>query len=323
MAIEVIAEIGVNHQNDIDIAERLIIAARDAGANVVKFQASTVGEEVSQRAAPEHYAALKKIVPDLPFLAACRNICRQQGIEFLCTPAGPESLRWVLDLGVKRIKIASDNLLNRPLLTAALDSKLPLIISTGMATTDDIESLFDYETGLLHPIGARAVVTFLHCTSAYPCPVEDANLLALARMRDAFRMPVGWSDHTTSLYLPAVAVGLGAVMIEKHITLDRHAEGPDHRASLEPYQFAQMVYLIHEAEIALGSGRKRLTTSEVASAEVYGKSVVAARAIKAGQSLAWEDIAIKRPGTGIPARDTWKLVGKPATRDYQPDELIE
>ena len=314
MAVEIIAEIGVNHQNDLALAHRLIDEAKAAGADAAKFQVSIPELEVSRRAAPEHYALIKSLVPSRECLVECKAHCDQIGIEFLCTPAEEDSLAWLIGLGVKRIKIASDNLTNIPFIRAVNLTGLPIIFSTGMGTPAEINRAM---CSIL-----KSDIAILHCTSSYPCPAEDANLAALRDLASSTNIPVGWSDHTTSTALAAVAVGLGAVMIEKHLTLDRNAPGPDHRASLEPWQFKAMVENIREAEAAMGDGIKRLMPSEEDTARVVLKSLVARLPIRAGDVFTAENLTVKRPGTGIPASRWGEVIGKASTRDYQEDELI-
>lgn len=328
MTVEIIAEIGVNHQNDLDQAKRLIDAAKDAGATIAKFQASTVVGEISRRYAPEHYDMIASVVPSFGFLGLAKLHCDDVGIEFLCTPAEVESLNFLVGIDMKRIKIGSDNLTNPIMLEAAKATDRPLIISTGMATLAEVDAIFGYQTGVLFAEEHR--VTLLHCGSAYPLPFDQANLRALHEIgylgRTAMNMTgckIGWSDHTPSVTLAAVAVGLGAVMIEKHITLDVDAPGPDHRASLLPLQFAMMVAGIREAEQALGDGVKRPQPSEMENRRLMRKSIVASRPIKAGDRFSTVNLTAKRPGTGRSPMDVIKLFGTKATRDYEEDEMIE
>lgn len=328
MSAEVIAEVGVNHNQNLGTALALVQAAKDAGATAVKFQASTVDEEVSRRLAPDHAAMLDTVVPTRTFLEHCARQCQEEGIEFLCTPAGLTSLEWVLALGVKRIKISSDNMMNYPLIRAALETGLPLIVSTGMAEWHEVEELV---AGLWFE-GARDL-TVLQCTTAYPAPTTSLNLRVIQAYRERLnqrepapppdRIKIGWSDHSESMWLPAVAVALGAEMIEKHITLDRDAQGPDHRASLEPRQFSQMVANIREAEAALGSPIKRHQDAEADNRRHYGRSIVAETAIRAGEVFTRRNIAVKRPGGGISGQMYYGMLNKRAKRDFAEGEQIE
>lgn len=315
MSVEVIAEIGVNHNNDLDRAFTLIEVAKESGADVVKFQASIPENEVARRYAPEHFDMIQRVVPTWAFLADCQRECERIGIEFLCTPADEESVRRLVGMGVKRLKIGSDNLTNPFVLQEAAKSGLPIILSTGMADLPQIGAALRF-------LPFR-YVDLLHCTSAYPCSPEEANLKVLATMHFMGTLGrIGWSDHTTSLTLPAVAVGMGAEIIEKHLTFSRTAEGPDHQASLEPHQFAIMVDAIREAEKALGDGVKRPLPGEVELAQTVQKSLVARRAIRKGERFNDQNVTAKRPGSGRPATDIELIFSKLAERDYEADEQI-
>lgn len=315
MAVQIVAEIGINHQNDLGIARRLIEEAKNAGADAAKFQASTVAEEVSILQAPEHFRELQQLVPTFEFVGACKAMCEEIGIEFLCTPSGEESLAFLVTLGVKRLKVASDNLTNIPFLRAVARTQKPVILSTGMGNISEVNRAAT-------ELASRQLrLLLLHCVSAYPCPDDQLNINAM-RMMESMGW-VGLSDHTTSTLLPAVAVGAGAKMIEKHITLSAKMPGPDHAASLDPGQFAHMVANIRAAERAMGDGSKRPAEVEIANMATYRKSLVARVPIKSGDLFTMDNVTTKRPGTGIPASDWDRTVNvRHATRDYQPDELI-
>lgn len=313
MSVTVIAEIGVNHQCDLDIAAQLIAVAADCGADVVKFQASTVDEEVSLRAAPDHYADLRTLVPSFEFIERCAQIADQYGIEFLCTPAGEESLEFVAPL-VERIKVASDNLTNVPFLRAVAKLNKPVILSTGMGTLPEIA-----RAGAV--LGSpRHRLTLLHCVSLYPCPLDVINLSAMDMLR-RYGI-VGLSDHTTSALVPALAVARGAEVIEKHITLDCGMPGPDHAASLDPNHFRDMVTLVRRAELARGDGVKEPSPYEHEAAQIYRKSIVARVPIKTGEQFTIDNLTTKRPGTGRPAADWDAVISTVARRDYEKDELL-
>lgn len=315
MSVEIIAEVGVNHNNDMATAAKLIQAAAHAGAQLVKFQASTVREEVSLLAAPNHFSELTKLVPTLEFLAQCAAVCAQQNVEFLCTPAGEESLDMVRKLGVHRIKVASDNLNNIGFLRAVARTHLPVILSTGMGTLAEVSKA----SGMLAT--ATRSPTLLHCVSAYPCPVDQINLGMMTSLRRYG--PIGLSDHTTSILVPALAVALGATMIEKHITLDRGMPGPDHKASLDPVQFATMAAMVREAEKAPGVNQpKAPVPAERANMKLYRKSLVASRAIAVGETFTLDNVTAKRPGTGRSPAELDSVLGTKAARPYQPDELL-
>lgn len=317
MSVLIIAEIGVNHQRDVDMGKRLIAAASHNGADVAKFQASVPGMETSARYAADHLKMISELIPTPEYLREMAAFCAATGIEFMCTPAEEESLKLVVDLGVKAIKVGSDNLVNPPFLDAVAETKLPVILSTGMATYGEIEAAVKR----LDP----TKLTLLHCVSAYPAKIKEANVQAVASLRAWFPKieAVGFSDHTQSMALPAVAVGLGAEVIEKHLTLDHKLPGPDHKASLIPYQFAGMVRLIREAEAGLGDGSKNVQPGEEGNRVLMRKSLVALRRIEEGELFSRRNLGVKRPGTGLSPRLYDKYVGgMRSTKVYEEDEQI-
>lgn len=319
MPVEIIAEIGINHNRDFDIGACLIVDAKIAGADAVKFQASVPDLETSGRHAPEHLAMIRDLVPTFDLLRRWKAVADQIGIEFLCTPAEEESLEFLMRLGVRRLKIASDNLLNGPFLRACWATRLPLIISTGMASMVEV----GWALGQLTPWRAAYDVTLLHCVSAYPTPVDEMNLRAITALRNSTGLPVGLSDHSRGMLLPAIAVGLGAVMIEKHITFNPDAPGPDHKSSMIPQEFAKMVSHVRLAEEAMGDGDKVPQPCEFETIRVARKSIVAAGAIQAGEPFRSGALAIKRPGTGMSPTFLKQLIGRKASRDYAADEQID
>lgn len=350
----IIAEAGVNHDGSLGTALALVDAAADAGADIVKFQtfnAKALAGNAARKAdyqqrttaADENQLAMLERL-ELPQAAHHTLIERagERGIEFLSTPFDDTSLAFLLSLKLPRIKIGSGDLTNAPLLHAAAAAGARLILSTGMATLGEIEEALGV---LAHGYGqsgdppgiaafraawrdpaARAAlarhVSLLHCTTEYPCPIGDVNLAAMATMRSAFQLPVGYSDHTDGFEVSVAAVALGATVIEKHLTLDREAQGPDHAASLEPDDFKRMVIAIRNVERALGDGVKAPKGSEIRNVPVARKSIVAARALKAGETIGPADITAKRPGIGRPPIDYWSLVGTVAPRALEPDEPI-
>lgn len=350
----IIAEAGVNHDGSLETALALVDAAADAGADIVKFQtfnAKALAGNAARKAdyqqrttaADENQLAMLERL-ELPQAAHHILIERagERGIEFLSTPFDDTSLAFLLSLKLPRIKIGSGDLTNAPLLHAAAAAGARLILSTGMATLGEIEEALGV---LAHGYGqsgdppgiaafraawrdpaARAAlaqhVSLLHCTTEYPCPIGDVNLAAMATMRSAFQLPVGYSDHTDGFEVSVAAVALGATVIEKHLTLDREAQGPDHAASLEPDDFKRMVIAIRNVERALGDGVKAPKGSEIRNVPVARKSIVAARALKAGETIGAADITAKRPGVGRPPIDYWSLVGTVAPRALEPDEPI-
>lgn len=352
----IIAEAGVNHDGSLEKALALIDVAHKAGADAVKFQTFSA-DRLATKAAPKAAYQIGATGKEESQLAMLRRLelshddhrvliahCQRLGIAFLSTPFDVESLRFLADeLHVPRIKLGSGEVTNAPLLLAAAQTDLPVILSTGMTTLDEVEAALGVLAfGYLRSGGvpgapafaaayaqARASglladkVVLLHCTTEYPAPYEDVNLNAMATMREAFGVPVGYSDHTPGIAVSIAAAAKGATVIEKHFTLDRHAPGPDHAASIEPAELADMVAGIRQVELAQGDGIKRIGDSERGNLAVARKSIVAARAIKAGDTLSAENLTIKRAGLGISPIRWWDVVGKPAGRAYAPDEAIE
>jgi N-acetylneuraminate synthase len=350
----VIAEAGVNHNGSLELALRLIDTAAEAGADAVKFQTFRGTEVISRHAPKANYqkqttgegesqlAMVQKLELDADAHHRLVRHCVERGVQFLSTPFDVPSVGLLVSLGVPRLKIPSGEITNPVLLRAIAATGLPVIVSTGMSTLGEVESALGIIASayvarnggpVLTPAGAltspegRAIlrdkVTLLHCTTEYPAPFGEVNLRAIETMRHAFGLPVGYSDHTPGIAIPTAAVALGACMIEKHFTLDCSLPGPDHRASLEPRELAEMVRAIRAVEQALGDGIKLPTRSEVPNLAVARRSLVAATAIRRGDRFTPSNLAVKRPGTGIPAAeyDTW--LGRVAARDYESDELIE
>ena len=350
----IIAEAGVNHSGSLETALALVDAAADAGADIVKFQtfnASSLAGRSARKAdyqqrttdaAESQLAMLQRL--ELPQSAHHALIARakQRGMEFLSTPFDPNSLEFLLSLKLPRIKIGSGDLTNAPLLHELARAGATVILSTGMATLGEVEEalgvLAHGYSGSNDAPGIEAFraawrdpaararleekVSLLHCTTEYPCPPDDVNLSAMQAMRAAFRLPVGYSDHTDGFEISLAAVALGATIIEKHLTLDRNAEGPDHAASLEPDDFARMVSAIRNIEGALGDGVKTPRNSEIRNIPVARKSIVAARPLKAGDVIGAADIATKRPGSGRSPIEYWSLIGTTAGRAYDADDPL-
>lgn len=350
----IIAEAGVNHSGSLETALALVDAAADAGADIVKFQTFNANSLAGKSARKADYqqrttdgaesqrAMLKRL--ELPHSAHPPLIARakERGIEFLSTPFDHQSLNFLLTLGLPRIKIGSGDLTNAPLLHAIALADMPLILSTGMATLTEVEEALGV---LAHgysrsntPPGIAAFrgawrdgeararlserVSLLHCTTEYPCPPEDVNLAAMRTMRSAFQLPVGYSDHTDGIEISLAAVAMGAIIIEKHLTLDRNAEGPDHAASLEPDDFKRMVSNIRRIEQARGDGIKTPKNSEIKNIDIARKSIVAARGLKAGDVLAPDDLTCKRPGSGRPPIEYWSLIGTTVTRPHDEEDPL-
>ncbi len=350
----IIAEAGVNHDGSPDKALALVDAAADAGADVVKFQtfdAKAVAGGAAKKAdyqrrttdvAEGQLAMLQRL--ELPQAAHHALIAHaaKRGIEFLSTPFDEASLGFLLSLKLPRIKIGSGDLTNAPLLHAAAQAGATLILSTGMATLSEVEEALgvlahgyaqhkdpagvaSFRAAWRDPASRATLarhVSLLHCTTEYPCPITDVNLTAMATMRSAFQLAVGYSDHTDGFEISVAAVALGATIIEKHLTLDRDAPGPDHAASLEPDDFKRMVGAIRNVEAALGDGVKTPKESEVGNVPVARKSIVAARALRAGEIIGPADITAKRPGAGRPPIDYWSLIGTAAPRALEPDDPV-
>lgn len=346
----IIAEAGVNHDGDVGKALRLVQIAADSGADAVKFQTFVASELASPRAKKAAYQV--QAVPDadsqLAMLSGLElspddhrvvaEACHAAGIEFLSTPFGIESLKLILHLGVERVKIASGEITNGPLLLAAARTELPLIISTGMSTVDDVDRALqvvahgitnagDPGPGLfrsnLDTTALVGRVTLLHCTSEYPAPYDHVHLRAMDTLADRFGLPVGYSDHTVGLTVPVAAVARGATVIEKHFTIDRADPGPDHAASLEPDELADMVKMIRQVEAALGNAEKAPTLAEIETRTLVRRSVVARRPLAKGKPFTSMDLSSTRPGDGLSPMQTWELIGTPATRDYQIGEAID
>jgi N,N'-diacetyllegionaminate synthase len=328
----VIAEVGVNHNGDFQLAKKLIDVARDAGADVVKFQTFQASQLVTDYAEQASYQqkALDNTEGQLTMLkrlelhpeqhAKLIEHCNQKDIEFLSTAFDMSSIDLLASLKPKRWKVPSGEITNLPYLRQIGSQGQPVILSTGMANLGEIEAAL---LVLEHAGTTRSNITVLHCTTEYPAPSEEVNLRAMNTIANAFGVAVGYSDHTDGISVPIAAVAMGATVIEKHLTLDRNMQGPDHKASLEPGQFSAMVQSIRTIENALGDGIKLPTISEKNNLPVARKSLVAARPIFAGELFSDENLTAKRPGTGISPMywDTW--IGRVASRDFATDELIE
>ena len=328
----VIAEAGVNHNGDLNLAKKLVDAAADAGADVVKFQTFQAHQLATEKAKKAAYQqkALGQSQGQLSMLQQLElkpeqhieliNHCWQHGIEFLSTAFDSPSIELLATLNIKRWKIPSGEITNLPYLRQIGAQGQSVILSTGMANLSEIEAALD----VLEQAGTpRSKITVLHCTTEYPAPPEEVNLRAMINMAQAFGLTVGYSDHTEGIAVPIAAVAMGATVIEKHLTLDRNLPGPDHKASLEPNEFAAMVQGIRTIEQALGDGIKRPTPSEQVNLPVVRKSLVAACPIRAGELFSEANLTTKRPGTGLSPMQWDHWIGRPASRDFAPDELIQ
>jgi N,N'-diacetyllegionaminate synthase len=328
----IIAEAGVNHDGDLAMARKLVGVAASAGADVVKFQTFSADRLVTSGARKADYqvrttgvsesqhAMIHRLELSRDMHVALIEECTRRGIEFLSSGFDASDIDLLVELGIKRFKIPSGEMTNLPYLRHIGRNGKEVILSTGMATLGEIEEALE----VLERAGTpRQLVTLLHCTTEYPTPMPEVNLRAMQAIHAAFGVSVGYSDHTPGIEVPIAAVALGASVIEKHFTLDRDLPGPDHRASLEPAELEAMVRGIRNIEIALGDGVKRVTPSEAKNKLVARKSLVASRAIRAGERYSTENITTKRPGTGISPMRWDEVMGRIAPRDFSVDELIE
>ena len=328
----IIAEAGVNHNGDLELAKQIVKAAANAGADLVKFQTFTA-ERLAIDSAPKadyqnqttdqkqsQFAMLRQLELTAEMHEQLIVYCSKQGIGFFSTGFDLQSVDYLASLGADRFKIPSGEITNLPYLRHVGAFGKPLILSTGMATLGEIEAALDACEIAGTP---RSRITVLHCNTEYPTPMCDVNLRAMCSIRDAFGVAVGYSDHTLGIEVPIAAVALGATVIEKHLTLDRNLAGPDHKASLEPDEFAAMVRAIRNIEQAMGDGINRPSPSESKNKSIARKSLVAARSIKAGEQFTPENLTAKRPGTGVSPMRWDKAMGRIATRDYGADEMIE
>lgn len=326
----IIAEAGVNHNGDVEIAKKLCLAAKDAGADVVKFQTWITEKIITQNVEQADYQKentgrdesqfemLKSLELSYDEFREVKAYCDEIGILFASTADEEDSLDFLVELGIPFVKVGSGDVGNISYLRYIGSKKLPVILSTGMSTLADVEMSLQALRD-----GGATDITLLHCTTNYPCPYDAVNLKAMDTLKHAFGLPVGYSDHTEGLEVPVAAVARGAGVIEKHFTLDRNMEGPDHKASMEPKVFKEMVQAIRHIETALGDGLKQPTKAEQQISKVVLKRIVAKRDIRAGQVIREEDICVKRNNAGLPA-NAWDIIlGTAARRDYKVDEGIE
>ena len=333
-----IAEIGPNHDGNLNIALELVRKVAAAGADAVKFQTySAAGTVVSQNAPLADYMKTAGDWSDQGLLlesvrltqsdfVKISRVCEEECIAFLSTPFDCPSVDFLLELGMSAIKVPSGEITNPFLIRCVAKTGLPLIVSTGMATCDDINWCLNE----IRSVWAKAdlklgedPITLLHCTSAYPTAAQDTNLLAMDLLREEFDVPIGFSDHTIGMVAPLAAAAKGAVVVEKHISYDPKASGPDHAASLSVDDLPDLISSIREIETVLGSKQKKPVNQEKNVALVARRSLVAAREIKAGEIYSWENLSALRPQTGVPAQMASELIGRRAARFYQRDEMID
>lgn len=355
----IIAEAGVNHNGSREMAFQLVDAAAEAGVDAIKFQTFKAENLVTRYAAKasyqkdlnqadeSQYSMLKHLELSHEIHHELAGYCEQKGIAFLSTAFDLDSLSFLVnDLGLKTLKIPSGEITNGPLLLQHAKTGCELILSTGMATLDEIEkALGVISFGLMHGNNRQTIpstaafkqayssepgqklikemVTLLHCTTEYPAPENEINLNAMTTMREIFGTRVGYSDHSEGIVVPIAATAVGACLVEKHFTLDKTLPGPDHKASLEPDELQEMVRAIRVVERAMGDGVKEPMPSELKNRPIVRKSLVASKSITSGELFSVDNISIKRPGTGLNPMEYWNMMGKTSVRDYKPDELID
>jgi len=328
----IIAEAGVNHNGNLELAKEMVDVAKSAGADAVKFQTFKAENIVSKFAPKANYqkkkddknqcqlAMLKKLELSHNDHRELFNYCQEKKIMFLSSPFDFGSIEFLQSLGMSIFKIPSGEITNFPYLRKVGSLAKEIIISTGMAELEEINKALDV---LVESGTVKEKIIVLHCNTEYPTPFEDVNLLAMLAIRDALGVKIGYSDHTLGIEVPIAAVALGAEVIEKHFTLDRAMEGPDHQASLEPEEFKAMVKSIKNIEKSLGDGIKKVSPSELINKSVVRKSIIALRDIKKGEILSQENITAKRLGTGISPMEWGRVIGKVAKRCFKADEGIE
>lgn len=326
----VIAEAGVNHNGNLELAKRLIDAAADAGVDAIKFQtwqtellvtriAKQAAYQVENTGIEEsQFDMLKKLELSYDNFRELKQYCGTKNITFMSTPDETESANFLSDLQ-DIFKIGSGEMTNLPYLRHIGQLGKELILSTGMADLGEIEDALD---ALVQSGTPKEKITVLHATTEYPCPIDEVNLRAMQTIRDAFGVRVGYSDHTLGIEIPIAAVAMGASVIEKHFTIDRNLEGPDHKASLEPNELKIMTHAIRKIEQALGNGIKKPSKSEANNIAIARKSIVASRPIKIGEHFSVDNVTIKRPGNGISPMRWDEMMEQIAQRNYEVDDMI-
>ena len=332
MKLQIIAEAGVNHNGDIELAKQLIDVAADAGADYVKFQTFSADRLVTKSAdkaeyqkqssdlSESQYAMLKRLELSVGMHLELIEHCERRSIKFLSTGFDIQSVDLLIGLGLGLIKIPSGEITNLPFLRYIGSLGLPVILSSGMSTMKEIGDALSIleQTGL-----RRDQTTVLHCTTEYPAPMDEVNLRAMNNIRNTLGVAVGYSDHTVGIEVSIAAAALGARVIEKHFTIDRSLPGPDHKASLEPIELGAMVKAIRNIEVALGSDVKEPTIGEIKNIRIARKSILAGRKIEVGEILSVSNLVVKRPGDGVSPMHWDHLIGQIACREYLPDEKID
>jgi N,N'-diacetyllegionaminate synthase len=328
----IIAEAGVNHNGDEALALSLVDQAAECGADIVKFQTFKADRLVRKGAAKaeyqkrttgsgDQYSMLRQLELSDDIHRKLIDRCAVRGIEFMSTAFDEGSADFLIGLGMRRLKIPSGELTNYPLLVHLAAKNLPIILSTGMSTLDEVRDAINIIAGERSRQGFPAplceMLTILHCTSNYPTRMDDVNLRVIPMLIKSIDLPVGYSDHTEGILIPVAAVAAGAVVIEKHFTLDRSLPGPDHSASIEPTELAEMVARVRDVERALGSADKQPIASEIPVRDLVRRSVTLIRSVAAGATLSREDLALLRPGDGIPPKDLEKVIGRRTAHELE------
>jgi N,N'-diacetyllegionaminate synthase len=330
MSTFIIAEAGVNHNGSLSTAKLLVDKAKESGADCIKFQTFISKNIVTKNAGKAEYQKqqtdsnesqldmLRKLELSFDDFIELNNYCLQKDIEFLSTAFDFESIDFLNSLNMKRWKIPSGDITNLPYLVKIAKLNRPIILSTGMSTMDEVRfALNTFKNN------GNSDITVLHCTTEYPAPYQAVNLKAMLTMKNEFNIPVGYSDHTRGIEIPIAAVAVGATVVEKHFTLDRTMEGPDHKASLEPDELKTMVSAIRNIEVAMGSGEKIPSESEKGNMVVARKSIIAKTNIKIGDTFTEQNITVKRPGYGLSPMRWFDVLGQKSKRNFEEDELIE
>jgi N,N'-diacetyllegionaminate synthase len=333
----VIAEAGVNHNGNADLALELVDVAARCGADAVKFQsfkaeklvrpgAEKVDYQKRETGEGDQFDMLKKLEMSEDVHRRLINRCQDVGIEFMSTPFDEQAADFLVDLGMKRIKVPSGEITNHPFLEALAAKNIPLIISTGMASMEEVREAVEVVRAKREQLGYRGdlaeYITLLHCTSNYPAALEDVNLRAMNSMAEATGLPIGYSDHTLGIIVSVASVALGATIVEKHFTLDKNMEGPDHKASLEPAELQLMIEQIRSVEAMLGSATKAPTQSEMQVRALVRRSVTSVTRIAKGEPLTLDNATLLRPGTGIAPRDFAGVLGRKLKHDIEPGKTI-
>lgn len=330
MAVKIIAEAGVNHNGDFALAKQMVDAAAEAGADYIKFQTFIPEKLVSKFAQKADYQKentgaeesqlqmLEKLVLTQENFRELAYYSSRKQIGFISTPFDLDSIEFLSSVAMDFWKLPSGEITNLPYLMKIGQTKKPVVMSTGMCTIQEVKDA----VSVLKKAGT-AEITLLHCNTQYPTPMQDVNLKAMLTLKEQLGLPVGYSDHTKGIEVPVAAAALGAAVIEKHFTLDKTMDGPDHKASLEPDELKAMVQAVRNIEQALGNGKKEPSPSEQKNISVVRKSIVAKCSIKKGEYFTEENLTVKRPGNGISPMCWYEIIGQRASRDFAEDEPVE